>query len=730
MTEPAETRTAGLPGLLASAVGRFTSRDPDRDGLRRALRAAIVIPAAAALSYAVAGPTQTPVFTLVGSIALLIVSNFPGDTANRALGYCGLGVSGLVLITLGTLAAPHPLLAIPLCFAVGALVSVLGLLSEVIAAGQRATLMTFILPVCIRPPGPLADRLLGWLLALTICVPAALFLFPPRSGGELRRDAARVCSALAARIEGGTDPTAAADELATAMSDLHNGFHRRSFRPVAMTAGSRALVRVVSNLQWLSDRVDSGTGELLGPIGDPSVRVLRCSADVLSAPRIAAGHAVEDAERLQEAVAEHRATAFRYYDRYITDILSEPDDDAAVVLGRTLATRRTVSATIGLTGRIIAVAAAMDSRPMADRLLGRQLPETGIADRVHHNPMVASLGGYLSTRSISVINSLRTGLALALAVLVTFVFSVQNGPWVVLGALSVMRSGAVLTGNTVVRMLAGTGIGIAIGVVVIGVLGVDAPVMWALLPVVAFGSAYVSVVGSFMASQAMFTMMVMVVFNLMRPTGWQVGLVRIEDVLIGAAVGLTVSMLLWPRGAEGAVQRAIQDALSTGARYLEFVVMRVTRGASPHVDTTVVELSKEMLVALRTYGDAIRVYVSESGGAVDSDQLDATNRIPRLRTAADLIADVKPPPPGVYPRARELLEEHTSAICARLDATAETDYQPTTGSLSDEFVLALRADAAEVAEPTLAALPLLTVAANIEELELSYPATAAEAAPA
>ena len=45
-----------------------------------------------------------------------------------------------------------------------------------------------------------------------------------------------------------------------------------------------------------------------------------------------------------------------------------PDDDIAVDMGRALLTRRAMSATIGLTGRIIASAAAADSRPMWARL--------------------------------------------------------------------------------------------------------------------------------------------------------------------------------------------------------------------------------------------------------------------------------------------------------------------------------------------------------------------------
>ena len=391
-----------------------------------------------------------------------------------------------------------------------------------------------------------------------------------------------------------------------------------------------------------------------------------------------------------------------------------------------LFSRRIMSAAIGLTGSSIAYAAEADGRPVWAKLLGLQLPETGVADQVPtKRSAFAALGGYLSTRSITVLNSLRTGLALALAVTVTFVFPVPNAPWVVLGALSVLRSSAATTGTTVVRAVAGTTVGIVIGALVIGVFGVDPPVLWTLLPVVAFGSSYVSRVGSFTAGQAMFTMMVLIVFNLMSPIGWKIGFARLEDILVGASVGLVVSVLLWPRGGAAAVQRAIDDALVVGSRYLTAAVNRVTRGASEQADDAVIALHRETLVAVRTYGDAVRDYLSESGGAIDTAMLDTTNRIPRLRTAGDHIADIVPPPLAAYPKARRVLERHTAAVCARLEAGPPGIPLP---ALSDEFIPALRAEAGSGDLAAAAALPLVTAAANVGELEVLYPATSAEPA--
>lgn len=714
------------PKLFRRIADTLRKRDPSRDGLRRALRAGIAVPLAATVSFLVAGDTQAPVFTLVGSIALLIVADFPGSTGTRAFAYGGLGFVGLLLIGLGTWAAPHPLVAVLLCFAVGALVSFLGLLSDLVAAGQRSTLMVFILAVSM-PVGPLTDRLLGWLLALLVCVPAALFLFPPRYTTELRHLAALVCAALADRIEAGDAQgegeedkagAGAGDRVNEAMGALRAEFLSSAFRPMAMTAGSRSLIRVVSNLQWLTDRVNSDSGQLLAHIGPLSVAVLRSSAEVLRSPE------ATRAAELSQVVAAHRLIAYAHYDSDIHDILGEADDAAAVQLGRTLMSRRTMSATIGLTGAIIATATTMDARSLADRILGRGLPETGIADRVATRRSVwLSLFGYLRTRSVTVINSLRIGLALALAVIVTLVLPVQNALWVVLGTLSVLRSSAAGTRTSVVRAVTGTAIGFVIGAAVIAVVGVNPVVLWSLLPLATFGSTYVMTVGSFTASQAMFTMQVLIVFNLMRPIGWQIGLIRVEDVAIGALVGLVVSMLLWPGGAQSAMHRAVGDAVTACSRYLAAAVIRVTRGSSPQTQQAVTELGAAALTAARTHGDAVRVYLSEMAGASDAGELASASRIPRLRTSADLIADIVPPPPEVFPRTRKVLEQHTAALCARIeaaDSTAGSVGLPP--DISAEFVPVLRAEAAVTPAAEEAALPLVTVAANIGELELTYPA--------
>jgi len=700
----------------ARAVHRLLlARDPERDGLRRAVRAAIIVPIAAAVSFQIGGP-QTVLFTIFGSFALMVISDFPGNRPNRALAYAGLGCNGAVLITLGTLVAPIPWLAVTAIFVLGVAVTLAGVLSETIAAGQRATLLTFVLPAC-TPVGPIGERLLGWAIALGLCVPAALVLLPPRHHDELRRHAAQVCRALADRLEG----QASADEAHAAMNALRANFLAADFRPVGLSAGSRALVRVVDDLDWITHRVDEDALEALADVTEPAVTVLHKSAGVLSITRSADRSASRS--ELATALAELRSVAHGRYREDVVAVLGEADDEAAVAVGRRLLTRRTVAAMIAATGRVIANAAAADARPVWARALGRQLPETGASDRVIPETVAAAriTAGFLATRSVALRNSVRTGLGLALAVTITHVFPVQHGFWVVLGAMSVLRSSALTTGTKMMRAVLGTMIGFVIGAVLIKIVGVSPVVLWMLLPLLVFVSAYIQQVASFVAAQAAFTMMVLVIFNLIVPIGWRVGLVRLEDVVVGALAGLVVAVMLWPRGATAAVDAAIGSAQATFVRYLHAAVYRVTRGASEAVDDNVTALGHNASAAWRTLDDAVRQYLSESGGATDSRApiVRASNQVTRMRSAADLIADISSPPPRTaYPRAKAIIEAHSDTLCAG---------DPALPPISDDLVPALRAESTGDEAAIAAALPLVAAAANVGELELVSPPTSDEA---
>ena len=162
---------------------------------------------------------------------------------------------------------------------------------------------------------------------------------------------------------------------------------------------------------------------------------------------------------------------------------------------------------------------------------------------------VSRLISHLSFRSVWFRNAVRGAAALALAVGVVEVTNVQHGFWVVLGTMSVLRSNALGTGATALRAIGGTTVGFLAGsAIMIGVAD-HTVLLWVLLPFAVLVSGVAPSMISFAAGQAGFTLVVVILFNIIQPLGWKVGLTRIEDVAIGCAVSVVVGVLFWPRGA-------------------------------------------------------------------------------------------------------------------------------------------------------------------------------------
>jgi uncharacterized membrane protein YccC len=182
--------------------------------------------------------------------------------------------------------------------------------------------------------------------------------------------------------------------------------------------------------------------------------------------------------------------------------------------------------------------------------------------------------------------------------------------WVVLGTLSVLRSNALGTGRTALEALMGTIIGFAAGGLFAFVAGNDPILMWIAMPLVVFLASYTSSAGSFVAGQAAFTLTVIVIFNLLAPAGWQVGLVRVEDIALGTGISVVVGLLLWPRGARHDLARSTSVLYRAVAAYLEQafdLVLGIDRAAD------VGRLRTDAVRARERTGEAFDVFLNERG---------------------------------------------------------------------------------------------------------------------
>ncbi|MEP7023463.1 MAG: FUSC family protein, partial [Actinomycetota bacterium] len=360
---------------VQSLVDKIRAHDPNWYALHRAIRVAVVVPATFAFTFEVIGDPQVATFTSFGGFALLLFADFPGSWTRRLTSYLMLALAGVVLISLGTLASQASWLAVAGMVAVGFAVLFAGTLSATIAAAGRASLLLFILPVTL--PGDAADiapRLAGWGIAVAVAIPVVMLAWPPREHNDLRRYAADTCSAIAdvvtARQAGqGHRGDELCARVTTALTALRRTFRGTAFRPVGLTTGSRVLIRLVDELEWLGAIVVALEAEELPAWPDlakdaaaGACGVLRASAAMLRAGRSRA----DEYEQLTTALAQLAGQRQR--------VAAEARDflDPTTQQGAELAFQgRELGYAASLVGATVQWAADADARPVLDRILGR-----------------------------------------------------------------------------------------------------------------------------------------------------------------------------------------------------------------------------------------------------------------------------------------------------------------------------------------------------------------------
>jgi uncharacterized membrane protein YccC len=176
---------------------------------------------------------------------------------------------------------------------------------------------------------------------------------------------------------------------------------------------------------------------------------------------------------------------------------------------------------------------------------------------------------HLDPSSTVVQSSLRVAVGLTIAVTIANRLGLQHGFWVVLGTLQVLRSNALGTGRTAVQAIAGNLVGVVLGGLFAVAAGTNTVLLSSVLPFAIFLAAYAATAIGFAAGQAAFSLLLIILFNLIAPSGWQVGVVRIVDLLVGVAISIVVGVLLWPRGDRRSLARAMGRFYRAIAAFLD-----------------------------------------------------------------------------------------------------------------------------------------------------------------
>jgi hypothetical protein len=148
-----------------------------------------------------------------------------------------------------------------------------------------------------------------------------------------------------------------------------------------------------------------------------------------------------------------------------------------------------------------------------------------------------------SPDSWSIGNAFGTATAMALAILLTRLMKVEHSFWVVLGVLPLLNVTSTLAGDTFWKVQSGTVIGFLLGGVLVAVTADHQVWYWLMLPFITFAAAYAASVVGIASGQAGFTVFAIVLFCILLPLQKDVGIRRVEDIALGGAVGLVVSLV-------------------------------------------------------------------------------------------------------------------------------------------------------------------------------------------
>ena len=692
--------------------------------LRRAARAAIVLPALFALSGRGLGSAEVATYAAYGTVALLLLVDFGGSMRMRLEAQASLIVAGAAMVCLGTLVSGNAWLASGAMTAVGFAVLFAGVVSSEIAGAASSLLLAFIIAVSVPAPASLlAERLLGWGIAGVASMIAIAVLWPAPAHDRLREGAAAACTALAVRLradiaaELDDDPVLVADRdraasRADAATDaLSNLFLTMPYRPAALSTTARAVLRLVEEIGWVSalasawaEREPAAAGiDRRAPcaVRTAAANVLERSAELL-------GRTAGDARELHAAVAELSDALARLEQRAIANVGEELEAEAASVdaAGRAVHEIATsldptfraqeLAFAVLLVARNVDLAAAAERRGWMARTLGRR--PTGLS-----SVMSAARGratAHVERHSVWLHNSVRGAIALGLSVFVASRVGAEHSFWVIFGALSVLRSSALHTGQNVVRAILGTALGFGICAALLGVIGTNATVLWVLVPFTVLLAGVAPAAISFAAGQAAFTLLVVILFNLIQPAGWRVGLVRIEDIALGCGVSLVVGLLFWPRGARVALRQALAAAYAEGAAYLvaavEYGMGRCDESAPSHgVPEAAANRASS---AERRLDDTFRNFLAERG----AKPFPLANLTPliagasALRLAGDAVVDLwrdhGAPGPRDRSAARREIAVATTTVKGWYDdlAVSLTDRRPLPDPMSRDEAAAFR----------------------------------------
>jgi uncharacterized membrane protein YccC len=570
-------------------LAALQARDPNQRALRKAGRTAVVMSVGFLFGIHIVHNAQFAVIATFTGAALLGIADFGGSRRQRVRVTAITAVIGALLLAIGTAVSTNTAAATATMFVVTLVVGFTAVFSGYFAAGSSAVIVFYVVATGVQGPmSVIPSREAGLALGGVLSVLAAGWLWPSRSTTECRGCLGSVYRQLAEQIgdltsdrrPSGSAPSAErARHLAESILDAERSIARSAWRPDGLASPHKARMYMLQGARRMAsliaafDTIDGPTTDQWVERSSRLTTALARELELCAVGLESDGRELPDPEPVEAAKREFGLAADRHFADLAADgrPVDELGDFAAWLFVLQQLSWGVVLASVHC--RVI-YGASLAASPVSERSPLVQV----LTDGPWMAKWIRRARRNLTFRSVHLQNSLRLATGLALARLAVGEFDLQHGFWVGFATLVVLKTSASGTRSTVVQAVVGTTIGFGVSTVLITSFGVDALVYSILLPVVVFAAFYLPSTISFVAGQTFFTLVIVVLFNLLKPSGWSVGLVRLEDVLIGAIIGLVIGVAIWPRGASAELARVSGRLIEAGGTYATATIGHLVEG--------------------------------------------------------------------------------------------------------------------------------------------------------
>ncbi len=549
--------------------------DLDRELLRRGIRVAVLV---TAVFGGLQWLTQNPTISLSAAFACfstLAFANLGGPRRSRFLANVVLGINGVALVTIGSIVVQWPIPTVVVTFGVVFVVAFAAVLRGYFAAATAAAILPWAFAATSEySPDAIAEHAVGWAIGAAVAAIGSITVLPVYARSATRVSLAAALTAAADACEdlaAGRSTHDSLTRLSEASTRLHSAFDGRLIRPGGATRRDRALLlavdeatRLLPTLEWAElgpVTLSDSDRELMGALG----ATLRDCAQALTV-----GDVVPDVNAL-DTVRHRHALSLK---QFTTDsLLAEQPHVIRPSLERSGQLRLVA---LSVQAMAIDVSNAMD--PINATLRRQRDDQARGPGRItfegrefdHHSDRITArrlISSQMTWSSPWLRTALRTAVALTATVAIVVIVGAEHGFWVTLGALVALKFDASGTMRTARQVLMGTVAGFAIGLIIV-VLPFQAPwLMWLALPILAFLATYTPGAVSLIVGQASFTLFVIFLVSLTTPAKLEVAEWRLLDVLIGLAVSMGVSLLMWPHGVVPLLWRSLRSAVVASTRY-------------------------------------------------------------------------------------------------------------------------------------------------------------------